>query len=71
MLPLPAWASAIEPAQRRRTHIARKLRTVVAIAFLRFMNSLLTQSRNATFNSAGVVMHRAGVPSSKAAEYLY
>ncbi len=30
------------------------------------MNRLLTQSRNAIFNSSGVVMHRAGVLCLKA-----
>jgi hypothetical protein len=75
MLPLPAWANATEPAQRKRMQTERKFRAVLTIAFLLFINGLLTQSRKATFNSAGVVMHcagdRASVPSSKAAEYLY
>src|ERR1039458_6223477 len=42
MLPLPAWASAMEPAQRKRVQTERRFRAVLTIAFLLFMNSLLT-----------------------------
>src|SRR5580698_467969 len=40
MLPRPAWDSAMEPAQTKRIHTERKFRSVLAIAFPLFMNSL-------------------------------
>jgi hypothetical protein len=67
MLPLPPWASAIEPAQRKRIQTERKFRAVLPIAVLLSMNSLLTKVANA-------MQSRMFFPSSrvpKTAKYLY
>jgi len=63
--------SRAEEKKTNRKEIPRCLDNCISATHKR----LLTQSRNATFNSAGAVMQRAGdgagVPSSKTAKYLY